>query len=83
MNNKDILFIIKTIYLNLEYKSMSFYTYDKIYNFFISFCKLYPEKKIRTKLKKIIDSTNFQNITGPNQFFIFIETIFIHFEKIK
>ena len=83
INNKDILFIIKTIYLNLEYKSMSFYTYDKIYNFFISFCKLYPEKKIRTKLKKIIDSTNFENITGPNQFFRFIETIFIHFEKIN
>ena len=62
---------------------MSFYTYDKIYNFFISFCKLYPEKKIRTKLKKIIDSTNFQNITGPNQFFTFIETIFINFEKIN
>jgi len=83
INNKDILFIIKTIYLNLEYKSMSFYTYDKIYNFFISFCKLYPEKKIRTKLKKIIDSTNFQYITGPNQFFTFIETIFINFEKIN
>ena len=82
-NNKDILFIIKTIYLNLEYKSMSFYTYDKIYNFFISFCKLYPEKNIRIKLKKIIESTNFENIASPNQFYIFIKTIFINFEKIK
>jgi hypothetical protein len=82
-NNKDIIFIIKTIYLNLEYKSMSFYTYDKIYNFFISFCKLYPEKEIRLKLKKIINSTNFHKISSTNQFHTFIETIFIHFEKIN
>ena len=77
-NNKDILFIMKTIYINLDYHKMSFFLYDKVYNFFIAFCKLYPDKNIRKNLINMIESTNFKNILTINEFQKFIKNIFIN-----
>jgi hypothetical protein len=69
VNNKDIFFIIETIYKNFDYKNISLYKYDQIFNFFINFCILYPVINIRKKLKKqIIKSEDFIKIQTPINF---------------
>jgi hypothetical protein len=67
-NNEDIFFFISNVYKNFDYDMMSLYKFDQIYNFFINFCILYPDKDIQKKLKKIIKSNNFKNIKTPNDF---------------
>ena len=47
---------------------MSLFKYDKIFNFFINFCSLYPNKEIKKKLKKLIKKKKFININTPNEF---------------
>jgi len=47
---------------------MSLYNYDQIYNFFINFCKLYPDKKRRASLKELINDREFKEIYTPKQF---------------
>ena len=86
--NKDIhvnnsLFLIKTIYNNFDYKKMSFFLFDKIFNFFIVFCKLYPQKEIRKKLQKLISSEKFNDINSPNQFFEWYKSNFLKLNIIK
>ena len=86
--NKDIhinnsLFLIKTIYSNFDYKKMSFFLFDKIFNFFIVFCKLYPQKEIRKKLQKLISSEKFNDINSPNQFFEWYKYNFLKLNIIK
>ena len=68
INNEDIYFFINTVYQNLEYDTMSLYNYDQIYNFFINFCKLYPDRKRRIRLKELINNTEFKEIYTPKQF---------------
>jgi len=68
VNNKDIFFIIESVYKNFDYKNISLYKYDQIFNFFINFCILYPVKDIRKKLKKIIKSEDFNKIQTPLKF---------------
>ena len=68
INNKDIFFIIESIYKNFDYKNISLYKYDQIFNFFINFCILYPVIDIRKKLKKIIKSEDFNKIQTPINF---------------
>lgn len=86
--NKDIhinnsLFLIKTIYSNFDYKKMSFFLFDKIFNFFIVFCKLYPQKEIRKKFKKLINSEKFKDINSPNQFIEWYKSNFLKLNIIK
>ena len=64
----EIFFFIDIVYKNLDYKMMSLYKYDQIYNFFINFCNLYPTINIRKNLRKVIKSIDFINIKTPNEF---------------
>lgn len=66
--NNDILFIIDSIFNNFNYNNMSLHKFDQIVNFFFNFCLLYPDLKIRKKLKKIIKKNNFDKIETPLQF---------------
>ena len=53
---------------NLNFEKMSILTYDQIYNFFINFCILFPDKTIRKNLKSVIERNHFQKISNPIQF---------------
>ena len=78
INHNDIFFILKCFILNIDYNNISLYKYDQIYNFFINFCILYPEKERRKVLKKIIKSPAFVNIYTPNQFKLwFVQNLII------
>jgi len=66
-NNEEIMFFIKGVYLGMDYENMCIYNFNQVLNFFINFCILYPDKKIKIKLKKIIRTKEFQNIYSPNQ----------------
>lgn len=68
INNKDIIFIIDAVYSNFNYDSMSLFKYDQIYIFFLNFCILYPNLKIRKILKKLIKSSKFKEIETPIKF---------------
>lgn len=82
INNGDIFFILEAIYLNFNYSTMSLHKYDQIYNFFIYFCLLYPDLKIKKKLKNIIKSDDFKKIKTPNQFIEWFKHIFIELKEI-
>jgi len=68
INNEKIFFFINTIYLNFDYDKMSIFKFDKIYQFYINFCCLYPDKNIKLKLLKKINSIEFKNIKTPLEF---------------
>lgn len=68
INHEDIFFIVHTVYLSFDYDNISLDKYDQIYNFFINFCLLYPDLKIRKILKKKINSKDFKKIETPNDF---------------
>jgi hypothetical protein len=68
INHKDIFYIIDAIYKNFDYNLLSLYKYDQIYNFFINFCLLYPDKKIKKNLLKITKKKDFLKIKTPKQF---------------
>ena len=68
INHIDNYFTLYTIYSVIDYKSISLYNYDQIYNFFINFCKLYPDIEKRKKLKKLIEKRDFNNIITPIEF---------------
>lgn len=73
INHNDIFFTLHVIYLNIDYDTISLYTYDQIYIFFINFCILYPEKERRKRLKNIIKKNNFKNINTPKEFIIWFK----------
>ena len=68
INNEDIYYIIYNVYKDFDYENMSLFKYDKIFNFFINFCSLYPNKEIKKKLKKLIKKKKFINTNTPNEF---------------
>jgi len=68
INHNDIFFIFNAMYLEIDYDNISLYKYDQIYNFFINFCLLYPDKKKRKVLKSIINNDDFKKIITPKQF---------------
>lgn len=68
INNNDIFFFINTIYFNFDYYKMSIFKFDKIYQFYINFCYLYPDKDIKKKLLKKINTKEFKNIKTPLEF---------------
>lgn len=61
INNKKIISFINNYFINLPQR-LSVIDLDRLYNFFIAFCKLYPDKKIRAVLTKQIDTKEFENI---------------------
>jgi hypothetical protein len=81
-DNENIFIIIKAIYKNFDYDIMSFYKYDQIYNFFLNFCTLYPDTKIRLKLKNIIKKKSFQKILTPKEFKIWFFDNLMNLQKI-
>ena len=68
INHNDIFFIINAIYKDIKYDEISMYKYTQIHNFFLNFCLLYPDKKIRKNLKKLINKKDFKNIKNANDF---------------
>jgi hypothetical protein len=68
IKNKEIFLFIETIYKNFNYDTISLYKFDQIYNFFINFCLLYPDIKIKKDLKKFIKLKNFYKIETPKDF---------------
>jgi len=83
MNNQEILLFIKIIYQNFDYNKMSCDEFDKIYNFFICFIKLYPNKKINLILNKEINSIQFKKATIPSTFKKWIFNTFSNLKIIK
>lgn len=68
INHDDIFFIINTIYKDIDYRELTMYKYNQIYSFFLNFCLLYPDKKIKKNLKKLINKKDFKNIKNANDF---------------
>jgi hypothetical protein len=66
--HRDIIFFLNIVYLNFDYNNMSIYEFDKIQQFFINFCYLYPDAEIRNKLKKEINNKKFKNIYSSIEF---------------
>jgi len=66
--HEDIFFFINAAYSSMNFDNISLYEFDQIYNFFIHFCLLYPDLKIRKKLKKLIRTESFKKIETPRQF---------------
>jgi hypothetical protein len=83
--NKEIFFFMKAIYLNFDYNNISLYKFDQIYNFFLNFCILYPNKEIRKLLNNYIKKNNFKKIYTPielKKWFIYNKEIWNIPEKI-
>ena len=70
IKHNDIFFILSSIYSNFNYESLSIHKYDQIYNFFIYFCLLYPDKDKKKKLKNLLKKDDFKNIILPKDFHI-------------
>jgi hypothetical protein len=83
MNDQKILLFIKIIYQQFNYKKMSCTEFDKIYNFFICFVKLYPNKKINLVLNKEIQSSHFKEANTPLTFRKWILNDFSNLKIIK
>lgn len=67
-DNDKFLYILNAFYSKLNYKTMSFNEFDKIYNFFVCFLKNYPSKNINIKFKTILNSKIFQDCDTPLTF---------------
>ena len=75
--NTNILFeTLKILLCNQNYESMSILTYDQVYNFFINFCILFPDKNIRKNLTNLIEVNHFNAISNPIQFEKWIKEYF-------
>ena len=81
-NNNDIYFILYYIYNNLDYDKISLFKYDNIYNFFINFCILYPNKNIKNNLKKLINSDDFKKIITPKDFKLWFKNNVLNIKNI-
>lgn len=64
-NNSKFIFLIVSIYTNINYNNISFNEFDKIYNFLICFLNNYPSKKLNEKFKILLKSEKFKNIDTP------------------
>lgn len=68
IDNNKIFFFVDNVFLNADYHEMSMYKYEQYHTFFVSLAKLYPDKKIRMILKKLIKSETFKKIDTPLEF---------------
>jgi hypothetical protein len=64
---------------NFNYQEMSILTYDQVYNFFINFCILFPDKTIRKNLTSVIERNHFDKISNPIQFEKWLKEYFFDF----
>jgi hypothetical protein len=76
IDTNKLFITLKILLLNINYKDISLLTYDQIYNFFINFCLLFPDKIIRKNLKHVIERSHFQKINSPQQFEIWLRNYF-------
>jgi len=60
----------------MDYATMSFFEFDKVFDFFVCFVKLYPTKNIHEKLNKLIQKKSFQEIDTPKEFGKWIQLYF-------
>lgn len=67
-DNNDILFFIKITYKQFDYSNMSFFEFDKIYNFFICFVQNYPSKNFHKILNDLILQKEFKEADTPLSF---------------
>lgn len=74
--NKDILYFMTKTYSQMDYATMSFFEFDKVFDFFVCFVKLYPTKNIHEKLNKLIQKKSFQEIDTPKEFGKWIQLYF-------
>ena len=81
--NSDIIFFIVMIYSSINYKKISFNEFDKIYNFFICFLKIYPNNKINQNFKKILKNKKFIDSDTPLTFSKWFHEYFKELDYIK
>ncbi len=68
LKNEDIFFFINSVIFELDTKKCCIHDFDQIYHFFYYFGILYPDKKIQEKIKPLILSDSYSNISSPNEF---------------
>jgi hypothetical protein len=73
LNHDKIFYACKILLLNIDYKNIPLITYDQIYNFFVNFCKLYPNKTIRKNLRNVLRTNHFLKINTPLEFSIWLK----------
>jgi hypothetical protein len=78
IDNELLFYTLKILLLNIDYKNISCMTFDQVYNFFINFCKLYPDKIIRKNLKTVIKTNHFLKIETPFQFHKWLKDFFFY-----
>jgi len=78
IDNEKIFMTINILINSIDFENISLMKYDNIYNFFIQFCKLYPDKTIRTNLKEVLKSNHFHKIKTPKQFKIWFNEYFLN-----
>ncbi len=79
-DNENIFTFVQDIYKAENFNSMSISRFDGLYQFFQTFCKLYPNKKIRKSLTRLVSKKSFQEIITPKVFYIWLEK---HFFNLK
>ena len=77
VDHNKLFFTLKILFNNLNFENMSLIMYDQVYNFFINFCILYPNKNIKKTLKKIIHSNKFLNNDTPKKFKKWLDHFFL------
>ena len=65
VNNSKFIYLLVSLYSSLNYKNMSFFEFDKVYNFINCFFKNYPSKNLNDKFKILLNSKKFKNIDTP------------------
>jgi arsenate reductase-like glutaredoxin family protein len=68
IDTNKLFYTLEILLKNLNYDNMSILTYDQVYNFFINFCILFPNKIIRKNLTSVIERNHFDKISNPIQF---------------
>jgi hypothetical protein len=63
-DNNKIFYFIEGVFFHLD-NNIAIFDFDQIYNFFISFCHLYPDSRIREFLINKIKEDAFINISLP------------------
>ncbi len=68
LHNNDIFFFINHVIMGLDIKTCCIFDFDQIYHFFYYFGLLYPDLKIQEKLKNLVMSEEYSNISSPSEF---------------
>ncbi len=68
IKNNDIFFFINHFIMALDTKTCCIFDFDQIYHFFYYFGLLYPDIKVQEKLKNLVLSDEYSNISSPSEF---------------